>query len=95
MKLHIDGARIFNAATALNTSVAKLLEKADSAVLSLCKGLCAPVGAVVVGSREFIEKAFKLVFDYYSRNWFSYNGISCYVFIHTLSVRNYPFCHFP
>ncbi|NLX11636.1 MAG: low-specificity L-threonine aldolase [Chloroflexi bacterium] len=55
--LHIDGARIFNAATALNCDPAELVAAADSVTFCLSKGLCAPVGSVVVGSRAFIERA--------------------------------------
>ncbi|MEZ4669308.1 MAG: low-specificity L-threonine aldolase [Anaerolineae bacterium] len=57
LKLHIDGARIFNAATALNTPVAELVAPADSVSFCLSKGLCAPVGSVLIGSREFIDRA--------------------------------------
>lgn len=57
MMLHIDGARIFNAAVALNTSAKALVEAADSVTFCLSKGLCAPVGSVLCGSREFIHKA--------------------------------------
>jgi len=49
--LHIDGARIFNAATALRCDVADLVSAADSVTFCLSKGLCAPVGSVLVGSR--------------------------------------------
>ena len=59
LSLHIDGARIFNAAVALNVDVAKLVEPADSITFCLSKGLSAPVGSVIVGSEEFIEKARK------------------------------------
>jgi threonine aldolase len=57
LKIHMDGARIFNAATALNISVRDLCEEADSVSICLSKGLCAPVGSVVVGSRDFIDRA--------------------------------------
>lgn len=60
LKLHIDGARIFNAAAALNTSVAELCAAADSVTFCLSKGLCAPVGSVIVGSRAFIARAHKI-----------------------------------
>ncbi len=59
LSLHIDGARIFNAAVALNMDVAKLVEPADSVTFCLSKGLSAPIGSVIVGSEEFIEKARK------------------------------------
>lgn len=57
MALHIDGARFFNAATALGVSAAELAAPADSVTFCLSKGLCAPVGSVLVGSRDFIERA--------------------------------------
>ncbi|WP_119072521.1 low-specificity L-threonine aldolase [Aggregatilinea lenta] len=55
--LHIDGARLFNAATALDCDVAELVAAADSVTFCLSKGLCAPVGSVLVGSHEFIHRA--------------------------------------
>ncbi|MBC7812227.1 MAG: low-specificity L-threonine aldolase [Burkholderiales bacterium] len=57
LKLHIDGARFFNAAAALNTSVSELAGPADSVTFCLSKGLCAPVGSILVGSHEFITRA--------------------------------------
>ena len=57
LRLHIDGARIFNAAVALNVDPAALVAPADSVMFCLSKGLCAPVGSLLVGSREFIEGA--------------------------------------
>ncbi len=57
LKLHIDGARIFNAAAALNCDVSALVEAADSVTFCLSKGLCAPVGSVLVGTREYINEA--------------------------------------
>jgi threonine aldolase len=57
LALHMDGARIFNAATALNVAVADLVAAADSVTFCLSKGLCAPVGSVLVGPREFIARA--------------------------------------
>jgi threonine aldolase len=57
LALHIDGARIFNAATALNCDVADLVQAADSVMFCLSKGLCAPVGSVLVGSHEYINRA--------------------------------------
>ena len=59
LKIHLDGARIFNAAVALKIPVSKLTEKVDSVMFSLSKGLSAPVGSLVCGSSEFIEKARK------------------------------------
>ncbi|XP_038972516.1 probable low-specificity L-threonine aldolase 1 [Phoenix dactylifera] len=60
LKLHIDGARIFNASVALKVPVHRLLQAADSALLCLSKGLGAPVGSVIVGSKAFIAKAKRL-----------------------------------
>lgn len=57
LSVHLDGARIFNAAAALNESPSLLVEPADSVTFCLSKGLCAPVGSVLCGSRDFIEKA--------------------------------------
>lgn len=57
LKLHIDGARLFNAATALNTPVNELVAAADSVSFCLSKGLCAPVGSILVGSKDFIHEA--------------------------------------
>jgi threonine aldolase len=57
LQLHIDGARIFNAAAALNVPVSELVAGADSVTFCLSKGLCAPVGSVLVGTKEFIEQA--------------------------------------
>ena len=55
--LHIDGARLFNAAVALGTSAAELVAPADSATFCLSKGLACPIGSVVVGGRDFIARA--------------------------------------
>lgn len=55
--IHVDGARIFNAAAALGTSVARLCEPVDSVGFCLSKGLGAPVGSVVCGSGAFIAEA--------------------------------------
>ncbi len=57
LPVHLDGARVFNAAVALGRSVAALSRKCDSVMFCLSKGLGAPVGSMLVGSREFIEKA--------------------------------------
>lgn len=57
LKVHLDGARIFNAATALGENVAQMTGKADSVMFCLSKGLGAPVGSMVVGSKTFMEKA--------------------------------------
>ena len=55
--LHIDGARIFNAAVAQNISVQKLVEPADSVMFCLSKGLASPIGSIVLGTRKFITRA--------------------------------------
>jgi len=57
LHVHLDGARIFNAAVALKRTVAELTRKFDSIMFCLSKGLGAPVGSMLVGSREFIAKA--------------------------------------
>ncbi|MBL8076669.1 MAG: low-specificity L-threonine aldolase [Anaerolineales bacterium] len=54
---HIDGARIFNAAAALNVNVKELTGPADSIMFCLSKGLVAPVGSMLVGTRKFIARA--------------------------------------
>jgi threonine aldolase len=55
--LHVDGARIFNAAVALGIDVAELVRGADSVTFCLSKGLSAPVGSVLTGNRDFIRRA--------------------------------------
>ena len=57
--VHLDGARVFNAATALGVDVKQITQYCDSVSCCLSKGLCAPVGTVLAGSREFIAKARK------------------------------------
>jgi len=57
LKVHLDGARIFNAATALGENVAQMTRKVDSVMFCLSKGLGAPVGSMVAGSKAFIERA--------------------------------------
>ena len=57
LKIHVDGARIFNAAAALDLPAARLAADADSVSFCLSKGLGAPVGSVVCGSQEFISEA--------------------------------------
>ena len=57
LAFHIDGARIFNAAAALNISVKDLVAPADSVMFCLSKGLVAPVGSMLVGGRKFINRA--------------------------------------
>jgi threonine aldolase len=57
LPVHLDGARIFNAATALGETVANLARPADSVMFCLSKGLGAPVGSMLLGKREFIDEA--------------------------------------
>jgi len=57
LKVHVDGARIFNAAVALGKSVSAITKNCDSVMFCLSKGLSAPVGSMLVGSKEFIQKA--------------------------------------
>ena len=57
--VHLDGARVFNAATALGKPVAEITKKFDSVMFCLSKGLAAPVGSMLVGSRKFIDDARK------------------------------------
>ena len=54
--VHLDGARVFNAATYLGENVAEMTKKFDSIQFCLSKGLGAPVGSMIVGTREFIER---------------------------------------
>lgn len=57
--VHMDGARIFNAATTLNVDVKEIAACADSVMFCLSKGLAAPVGSMVAGSKSFIDRARK------------------------------------
>jgi threonine aldolase len=57
--LHVDGARFFNASVALSLSPKRLAEPADSIAFCLSKGLACPVGSMVVGSKEFIHRAWR------------------------------------
>jgi len=57
LPVHLDGARIFNAAVALGRRPSELARKFDSVMFCLSKGLGAPVGSMLVGSKEFIEEA--------------------------------------
>jgi threonine aldolase len=59
MKTHMDGARLLNAAVALGVSAAELTEGYDSVWLDFTKGLAAPLGAVLAGSKEFIGEAWR------------------------------------
>lgn len=57
LKLHIDGARFFNAVTYLNEDPRTMLQNVDSISICLSKGLAAPVGSLLVGTKEFIASA--------------------------------------
>ena len=57
--LHVDGARFFNATVALGLTPAQLAAPADSIAFCLSKGLACPIGSMVVGSREFIHRAWR------------------------------------
>ncbi|MFC1958707.1 low-specificity L-threonine aldolase [Chloroflexota bacterium] len=59
IRVHLDGARIFNAAIALDVSAAELARPADSVSFCLSKGLSAPVGSLLCGTRDFVDKARK------------------------------------
>ncbi len=59
IQVHLDGARIFNAAIALNIQPALLTKNVDSLMFCLSKGLSAPVGSILAGSKEFIQRARK------------------------------------
>jgi threonine aldolase len=60
LRVHIDGARLFNAAAALQLPASALVRDADSVSFCLSKGLCAPVGSIVAGSRDFIARAHRI-----------------------------------
>ncbi len=55
--IHMDGARLFNAATYLEVEPKEIAQYADSVSVCLSKGLCAPMGSLVAGTKEFIQKA--------------------------------------
>ena len=57
LSLHVDGARIFNSATAQNISVKELVEPADSVMFCLSKGLAAPIGSMLAGTQKFVTRA--------------------------------------
>jgi threonine aldolase len=57
LKVHLDGARIFNAAAVLGETVTKMTRAVDSVMFCLSKGLAAPVGSMLLGPKEFIEKS--------------------------------------
>lgn len=60
LKVHVDGARIFNAAIALGVDVKELVKSADSVMFCLSKGLSAPIGSLLVGSEDFVKRARKI-----------------------------------
>ncbi|TRO45809.1 low-specificity L-threonine aldolase [Candidatus Bathyarchaeota archaeon] len=60
IKLYLDGARIFNAAVALNVNVKEFTKHVDNLMFCLSKGLCCPIGSLLVGNQEFIGRARKL-----------------------------------
>jgi threonine aldolase len=57
LPVHLDGARIFNAAVALGCDVRDIASRADSVMFCLSKGLCAPVGSLLAGKKKFIMEA--------------------------------------
>jgi threonine aldolase len=60
LKVHLDGARLFNAAAAVGSPASALAAPVDSLTFCLSKGLCAPVGSLVCGSREFIRRVHRI-----------------------------------
>lgn len=62
LAVHLDGARIFNAAVAAGVPASAYAEDVDSLSFCLSKGLCCPLGSVLVGSRDFIDRARQLRF---------------------------------
>ncbi|MGD8170634.1 low-specificity L-threonine aldolase [Vibrio sp. TRT 21S02] len=60
LSLHLDGARVYNAAVALDIDVKEIAQYFDSMTICLSKGLCAPVGSLLLGSKEYIAKARRL-----------------------------------
>jgi len=59
LTVHMDGARIFNAASALGVSAADIADCADTVMFCVSKGLCAPVGSLIAGSKDFIGRALR------------------------------------
>ncbi|RLV61482.1 low-specificity L-threonine aldolase [Parashewanella curva] len=57
LKIHLDGARVANAAVAQNLSISAITDHFDSVSICLSKGLCAPVGSLLLGSEDFINRA--------------------------------------
>lgn len=59
LPVHLDGARLFNAAAALGVDAGQITQYTDSVMFCLSKGMCAPVGSILAGSRKFIDRARK------------------------------------
>jgi threonine aldolase len=59
LPVHLDGARVFNASTYLGVDVKEITKYCDSVMFCLSKGLCAPVGSILAGKKDFINKARK------------------------------------
>ncbi len=57
LNVHLDGARLFNAAISLGVPVSDITKYSDSVTFCLSKGLCAPVGSIITGTKDFIKKA--------------------------------------
>jgi threonine aldolase len=57
LPVHLDGARLFNAATALGVDARELAARADSVMFCVSKGLCAPVGSLLAGTKAFVDEA--------------------------------------
>ena len=57
LRVHMDGARVFNAATALNLTVREIAAGADTVMFCLSKGLCAPAGSILAGPADLIARA--------------------------------------
>jgi threonine aldolase len=57
LRVHLDGARVFNAAAALGVDASELVKDVDSVMFCLSKGLCAPVGSLLCGSADFVAEA--------------------------------------
>jgi threonine aldolase len=60
LHLHLDGARVFNAAHALKVAAKEICQNCDSVMFCLSKGLAAPIGSILAGSEEFIKEARKV-----------------------------------
>lgn len=59
LPIHLDGARLFNAAAYLDVDVKEITKNVDTVMFCLSKGLCSPVGSILAGSKEFIDRARK------------------------------------